>query len=676
KAADAAGADLFIIETMADLLETKAAVLACKENSDLPIFCTMTFEEDGRTFLGTSPEVAAITLDALGVNVLGVNCSLGPADLAPVVKKILSVATCPVMLQANAGLPTVVDGKTIFSVKAPEYAQAVAELIEAGVSVVGGCCGTTPAHIQALNTYVQDVYPAREVPEKICAITSAQQVVALQGHDIATIGERINPTGKKRLKAALTSGDFDYVIGEAIAQTEAGCDILDVNAGLPEIDEAKTLVTLVGQIQSASGLPLQIDSSDPKAVEAAVRVYSGKPLINSVNGKAENLREVLPIVQHYGCAVVGLTLNEAGIPPTADERFAIARHIVDVAAEYGIHRKDIFIDALCMAVSTNQNEALEILRTITKCKQELGVRTVLGVSNISFGLPLRPIVNAGFLSAAFAAGLDLPILNPLEARYREVVDTWKVICAQDVQAQNYINTYAGKTLHSSENGAPASQSDNSSGTPSDANNGEPGTIHYFIITGRKAEMKQATKDALKQHEAMEVINDFLIPALDEVGNRFEKGTFFLPQLMASAEAAKVGFDVIKETVDTSAVPDKGALAVATVKGDIHDIGKNIVKMLLENYGYTVYDLGRDVPPQAVLNCVLEHNLKLVGLSALMTTTVRGMEETISLLREHSPQTKIMVGGAVLNEEYAKMVGADYYGKDAAATARIAAEVLD
>lgn len=671
EAAAAAGADIVLIETMADLLETKAAVLAAKEHCDLPVFATMTFGEDGRTFLGTDPKNAALTLSALGVNALGVNCSLGPDELQPIVEDMLSVATCLVMVQANAGLPHVEEGATVFSIAPDDYARSVARMVDAGVSIVGGCCGTDPSYIEGVARIVAGRRPQRILPEPLCCVTSAQQAVVLQGRDVATIGERINPTGKKRLKEALRSGDFDYVINEAIAQTEAGADILDVNAGLPEIDEAAVLVDLVGKIQGVTGLPLQIDSSDPVAVEAAVRVYAGKPIINSVNGKRESLEAVLPIAKHYGCAVVGLTLDEGGIPPTAEERFAIAERIVASAEAAGIPRQDVLIDCLVMAASTNQSEVVEILRAITLVKERLGVRTVLGVSNVSFGLPLREVVNATFLSAAFSAGLDMPILNPLSQRYREVVDSWRVLCGQDTGAARYIEGYAGKTI-----AAQPVQAQAPSAAAQSASDGEAGSLRHCVISGRKSAASEAVERMLDEGAtAMAVIDEHLIPALDEVGARFEKGTFFLPQLMASAEAAKAGFDVIRRRSAGTAVADKGSVAVATVKGDIHDIGKNIVRMLLENYGYTVYDLGRDVDPQAVLDCVKEHGIKLVGLSALMTTTVRGMEETIALLREQAPDVKVFVGGAVLTPEYAQMVGADYYAKDAAEGARICAEVL-
>ena len=676
KAAQKYGADLFIIETMTDLLEVKAAVLACKENSDLPIFATMTFDETGRTFLGTSPTVAAIVLSSLGVNALGVNCSLGPDALGPIVDEMLNAARCPVMVQANAGLPDLVDGKTVYSITPDAYVTAVESMVRGGATIIGGCCGTDPSYIAREAKLIAGTTPPARKTAPLCTVTSAQNAVVLHGREVAVIGECINPTGKKKLKEALRSKDYDYVVGEAIAQADAGADLLDVNAGLPEIDEGETLVQLIKKIQSVCGLPLQIDSSDPAAVEGAVRRYAGKPLINSVNGKQENMDAVLPIVKHYGCAVVGLTLDEGGIPPTAEERFAIAQKIVAEAAKYGIPKQDVFIDCLVMSASTNQNEVVEILRAVNMVKTKLGCRTVLGVSNVSFGLPARPIVNGTFLAAAFAAGLDMPILNPLADRYREVVDTWRVLCAQDANAQHYIAEYANRVMPAAAPAAAAAPSVSAeNGQPAtDADDSGTSELYRLVIAGNKGPVPAATEALLAQMDSMDVINKHLIPALDEVGERFEKGTFFLPQLMASAEAAKAGFDVIRAQ---SATEDagKGPIAVATVKGDIHDIGKNIVKMLLENYGYRVIDLGRDVDPQTVLDCVREHGVKIVGLSALMTTTVKGMSETIELLHAEAPDVKIMVGGAVLNEEYAQMVGADFYAKDAAESARYAGEVL-
>ena len=670
RAAEAHGADLVIVETMTDLLECKAAVLAAKENTTLPIFATMTFDETGRTFLGTSPRVAAVVLSSLGVDALGVNCSLGPQALQPIVAEMLEVARCPVIVQANAGLPGIVGGRTVYSVGPEAYVEAVRPMVAMGATVVGGCCGTNPDYIRGIAGIVAGKVPTRTFAQAECCITSAQEAVVLRGRDVAVIGERINPTGKKRLKQALREGDLDYVVGEAIAQTQAGADLLDVNAGLPEIDEVATMRQLVGRIQGVVSLPLQIDSSDPVAVEAAVRCYSGKPLINSVNGKQESLDAVLPIAAHYGAAVVGLTLDEQGIPPTAEGRLAIAERIVAEAAKYGIPREDVLIDCLVMSASTNQREAVEILRAVSLVKERLGVRTVLGVSNVSFGLPARPIVNATFLAAAFGAGLDMPILNPLADRYREVVDSWRVLCAQDEGAAKFIEGYANAQVSATTRTAAAAP-----GADAPAADDGHSELFRLVVAGNKGAVPRVVESLLAQEGPLGVIDNHLIPALDEVGLRFEAGTFFLPQLMASAEAAKAGFDVIR-AASPAAEGGKGPVVLATVKGDIHDIGKNIVRMLLENYGYKVYDLGRDVDPQAVVDCALEHQCPVVGLSALMTTTVKAMEETIKLLREQAPGVKVMVGGAVLTQEYADMIGADFYAKDAAASARYCGEVIE
>ena len=685
RAADAAGADFFIIETMADLSEMKAAILAAKEQSDLPIFATMTFGEDGRTFLGTTPEVAAVTMSSLGVDVLGINCSLGPADVAPLVARMLPWADCPVMAQANAGLPREEDGRTVYDITPEEFCAAVEGMLDAGVTVIGGCCGTTPDFTRGERALLEGRVPAPCVRRDDFRVASSQELVALPMGHVGVIGERINPTGKKLMKEALRTGNHDYVMGEALKQAEAGAQILDVNAGLPEIDEAATLDQLVTELQGVTRLPLQIDSADPVAVENVVRKYPGKPLINSTNGKREIMDAVLPIAAHYGCAIVGLTIDEDGIPATAEGRLEIARRIVAEAESYGIPRRDIVIDCLAMAASTDQTVPRKILDGIALVKRELpGVRTVLGVSNISFGLPFRPLVNATFLAAAFAAGLDLGIVNPTNQRLMDVYASWRVLTGEDEAAQDYVRAYADRkdgvpaaagaatasAITANAGGAAASAADASAATPEERAVG-------FVLEGRKGPVPEVVGQIMAEHDAMYAINEVLIPALDEVGDRFEKGVFFLPQLMASAEAAKAGFETIRQATAGSgeAVESKGKIVVCTVKGDIHDIGKNIVKMLLENYGYEVIDLGRDVDPQVVVDAVVRDHVLLCGLSALMTTTVKSMADTIVLLREQAPWCKIVVGGAVLNPEYAQMVGADYYAKDANETAKIAAEVL-
>ena len=689
RAATAAGADLFIIETMADLAEAKAALLAVQENSDLPAFVTMTFAEDGRTFLGTTPEVAAVTLSSMGADAVGINCSLGPDDLVPLVERMLPWAKCPVMVQANAGLPRVEGDRTVFDVHPSEYCEAVARMLDAGVNIVGGCCGTSPEYTAGERALLAGREPApREVRDWFC-VAGPQQVTSLRMGQVGVIGERINPTGKRKMKEALRSGNHDYVMGEAIGQTEAGAQILDVNAGLPEIDERATMVELVAELQGVTTLPLQIDSADPAVIEAAVRAYPGKALINSTNGKQEILDAVLPIAKHYGCAIVGLTLDEAGIPPTAAGRIAVAKKIVAATDAIGIPRQDVVIDCLCMAASTDQSAPRAILDAIAGVKRELpGVRTVLGLSNISFGLPFRPLVNATFLSAAFGAGLDMAIMNPLVGRMMDVVDSWRVLSGEDESAQYYVAHYADRSdkLPAGVGPAAAAAADGKKAAPAGAGTAAATgaqtpeeEARALVLAGRKGPMPEVVGRVLADHDVLYAINEVLIPALDEVSERFEKGKFFLPQLMASAEAAKAGFEAIKEgnagAEGSDAVSSKGKIVICTVHGDIHDIGKNIVRMLLENYGYDVVDLGRDVPPQTVVDAVVADHVRLVGLSALMTTTVPAMAETIELLRKDAPWAKVIVGGAVLNPEYAQMVGADFYAKDATETARIAGEVL-
>ncbi|MDM8302387.1 homocysteine S-methyltransferase family protein [Collinsella tanakaei] len=678
RAAARAGVDFFIIETMTDLAEIRAAVLACRENTDLPIFATMTFEEDGRTFLGTSPEVAAITLDALGADVVGINCSLGPAELRPFATRMLAVTEKPVMVQANAGLPRVEDGATVYDVLPDAYAQAVRAMVDDGVGIIGGCCGTNPDYIRLLADIVADRTPTAHRVAPALTVTSAQRTVSLPTacRAIAVVGERINPTGKKRLQQALREGNLDYAVGQGIAQQEQGADVLDVNVGMPDIDEVDVLPRLCEQLSAATSLPLQVDSTDPRAIEAAVRRYAGKPIINSVNGKRESLEAVLPIAAHYGANIIGLTLDENGIPETAEARVRIAKRIVNEAARYGIGPERILIDCLVMTASTNQAQALEILGAVTACKQRLGVKCALGVSNISFGLPARELLNATFLAAAFGAGLDAPIMNPGSERYMDAVRAFRVLNAEDEQSMAYIERFGAWTDPYKRDARPAPGQDGSasvSPTDDDADATDP--IRHLLLTGRKGDMAAATTALLADHDPLDLINERFIPALDEVGILFDKGTYFLPQLMASAEAARVGFDTIRERMGSQRMARKGEICLATVKGDIHDIGKNIVKMLLENYGFTVYDLGRDVDPHTIVNTVRSRGVKLVGLSALMTTTVRAMEETIALLRTETPDVQVIVGGAVLTPEYAAQIGADFYAKDAAATARIAEEVF-
>ena len=652
------GADIILIETMSDILEAKAALLAAKENSELPVYVTMTFGEDGRTFLGTDPETAAVTLHSLGADAVGINCSLGPKELLPLAEKMLRAVPCPVIVQPNAGLPVIENGKTVYPVPPDEFSFLMRELMDMGVTIVGGCCGTTPEHISALRRAALSLSSSRSPFIPSPRFTSSRRTVSLAGSDVALIGERINPTGKKKVKEALRNRDYDYIINEAISQAEAGADLLDVNAGLPEIDEAEVLEELVTELSAVTDLPLQIDSSDPAAVERAVRVYPGKHIINSVNGKEESLAAILPIAKKYGAAVVGLTLDESGIPPTAEGRFKIAEKIVLRALSLGIPREDILIDCLVLTVSTDQSLAVETLRAVRLVKERLGVRTVLGVSNVSFGLPQREILNSGFLASALAVGLDLPIMNPLSARYMDVVRAHRVLSGQDKGAAGYIEKYSGASK------------------PVEAAPDSELSVKDIVLSGRKLLIEGAVKKALASETPMDVINGLLIPAINAAGELFEKGKFFLPQLMASAETVKLGFDAVKNSAEKGSVSSKGTIILATVKGDIHDIGKNIVKLLLNNYGYEVIDLGRDVPPETVVAEAKARNVKLVGLSALMTTTVKGMEETVKALRAAGCGCKIMVGGAVLTKEYAEMVGADYYAKDAAESAKIAEEIFN
>lgn len=674
RAADTAGADLIIIETMTDLLEAKAAVLAAKENSALPVFATMTFEESGKSFLGAAPDAVARTLEALSVDALGINCSLGPTTLRPILQQMLEVTSCPVIVQANAGLPQVVGGVTMYPVGPEEYCAAVSQMIKDGAGIVGGCCGTSPDHIRGLARLIAGDKPRKRSHRRLTSLTSARECVELVGNGFAVVGERINPTGRPDLKDALLDEEYDDIVDEALSQVQAGAALLDVNASLPELDEPEVLAELVKQIQEVCSVPLQIDSDNPAALEAAVRSYNGKPLINSVNGTKESLEAILPLARHYGCAVIGLTLDERGVPSTARERLEIARKIVEGASAYGIPREDVIIDCVVTSAATDQHAVSEILQAVFLVKRELGVKTALGISNISFGLPARKLVNATFLSAALACGLDLPIVDPQDARCKEVLDTWRVFTGQDAGAHAFIGAHAaGGDSHTAL--APCDESAEAPSSPAPSRE-TAGTsrLHALVVEGNKHPVADEVAALLESVDAMEVVNGHLIPALDEVGELFESGRYFLPQLIASAEAAKEGFEAVRSAVG-SLEHMRGPIVLATVRGDIHDIGKNIVAMLLENYGYRIIDLGRDVDPQAVVDAVNASDAKLVGLSALMTTTMESMKLTIDEIRSQCPQgVKVMVGGAVLNEEYAQMVGADYYAKDAMESARIASEV--
>ncbi len=661
-AGEKAGADLVLFETMSDLLEVKAAVLAARENTKLPVFVTMTFQEDGRTFVGCDPVSAAVTLSGLRVDALGVNCSLGPKQLMPVIDELIKYSRVPVMVQPNAGLPSIRNGETTYDITPDEFAEFMTEIAKKGAAVLGGCCGTTPEFIKKTRAAARNIPFIRPKPEPVTAVCSGTETVIFD-RGVTIIGERINPTGKKKLKERLRAKDFGYLVGEALSQKEAGADVLDVNCGLPEIDEAAALTRAAREIQAAVNLPLQLDSSDSAAIESAVRAYNGKPIINSVNGKVESMEAIFPIAAKYGAVVVGLCLDENGIPETAEGRLKIAERIISRAADFGIPKEDILIDCLVLTASAQQELVIETIKAIRMVK-ELGVKTVLGVSNVSFGLPARPVLNSVFLAAGFGAGLDSAIVNPMSPEIMRTFRAFKVLNDQDRDAADYIANYAGYT---SENPSGAA-----AGAPQGGSGG--GDLKSVIIDGRRELARELTIGLLKEKDPITIINEYFIPALDVVGGRYEKGEVFLPQLIQSAEAVKSGFNVLKEN-SSSEGAGKGKIILATVRGDIHDIGKNIVKMLLENYGYEVLDLGKDVPAEEIVGAALENDIKLVGLSALMTTTVKSMKDTITALKAAGSGAKVVVGGAVLNEEYAEFVGADYYGKDAGMTVKIANEVF-
>ena len=649
-------ADVIVIETMTDLYEVKAAVLAAKENSNLPIICTMTFEENLRTFTGCSVTSMALTLCGLGVDAIGINCSLGPRELYPLVEELSKWTTLPIVAKPNAGLPD--PNTSAFDVMPEEFSEHILKLAAIGVKIFGGCCGTTPEYIKALKEKLSKIKPAiieKKIPSAIC---SASKTVVIDQPRI--IGERINPTGKKLFKEALIRNDIDYILNQAIEQTHAGADILDVNVGLPDIDEKAMMVRAVKALQSIVEVPLQIDSTIPEVLEAALRVYNGKPIVNSVNGEENSLSTVLPLVKKYGASVVGLTLDKGGIPTSADKRFEIAKRILDRALAVGIPREDVYIDCLTLTASAEQAGVMETLKALKRVKDELGLKTVLGVSNISFGLPNRELINQNFLTMALAYGLDLPIINPNVVSMTGAVRSFKLLSNIDKNSTEFIKAYNGETNPTK---APVTKS--------------AIDISYAIENGLKNDGARITAELLEKTDAMDIINNMLIPALDKAGTQFEAGKIFLPQLILSAGVAQSAFEVIKKKMinENSSPISKGKIILATVKGDIHDIGKNIVKVLLENYGYTVIDLGRDVEYQAVVDAAIEHKAKLVGLSALMTTTLKSMENTIALLHKNKVDCKIIVGGAVLTKDYALKIGADFYAKDAKESVDIAKKIL-
>ena len=655
-----AGADLILIETMSDTYELKAAVLAAKENSTLPIMATVIFDESKKMLTGASPQVVVSLLEGLGVDALGINCGLGPKQMKEIVKELLKYASIPVIVNPNAGLPRSENGKTVFDVGAEEFAEDMEEIVTMGAWFAGGCCGTTPVHIQAMVEKCKEITPVPITPKNYTFVTSYSTAVELGGRPVI-IGERINPTGKSKFKQALRDHNIDYILEEGVKQEDSGAHILDVNVGLPEIDEAAMMETIVYELQSIMPIPLQIDTTNMEAMERALRIYNGKPMINSVNGKAEIMEQVFPLVKKYGGVVVGLALDEDGIPDTTEGRLAIAEKIYQTGEKYGISRKDIVIDALVMTMSTNNESAKITLDTVKEITAR-GGKTVLGVSNISFGLPQRELINAAFFTMAMNNGLSAGIINPNAKAMRQAYDTFCVLGGYDAQCMNYIENYA------------VTDAPNAAAKPATAKL----NLTDSIIKGLKDQAYRATEEELKTKEPMEIINGELVPALDVVGQGFEKGTMFLPQLLMSAEAAKAGFEAIRQYGQShgEAQEKKATIVIATVKGDIHDIGKNIVKVLLENYGYEVIDLGKDVPPEKIVETVVDKHAPLVGLSALMTTTVVNMEESIKELHKEAPWCKIMVGGAVLTQEYADMIGADFYGKDAMQSVYYAERLLN
>lgn len=650
-----AGVDLILIETMSDPYEMKAAIVAAKENSNLPIFATFVVDANGKTVTGANIGSMVALLEGLGVNAIGFNCSLGAEQLKAFVPEIIRLSSLPIIVNPNAGMPSIRDGKTYYSQSADEFAKDMLEIANMGARILGGCCGTTSNHISLMTKAIGGLAP-KGIEKKNLTVASSYAKACYFDGKAVLIGERINPTGKSKLKEALRTNNIDYLIKEAIGQEEKGANMLDVNVGLPEIDEKSVLVNVIKEIQEITTLPLQIDTSNIDALEAAMRIYNGKPLVNSVNGKQENMKKVFPIVKKYGGVLIALTLDENGIPDTARGRVEIARKIVNEAKKYGIDKKDIIVDPLCLTVSSDKYAPSVTLESIRLIKAELGVKTSLGISNVSFGLPQRDTVNSVFFAHALQNGLDAVIFNPYSESMQRVYYAHNALMCLDENCQSYID-YISNDVKEEINQV-----------------SEEITLEKAIIKGLKKEAHQITVKLIESFEPLEIVNNFIVPALDKVGLDYEKGKIFLPQLLMSADTATVAFDVVKSSMKDNENARSGEVAIATVKGDIHDIGKNIVKVILENYGFIVHDLGKDVAPEDICGFVKNSNIKLVGLSALMTTTVPAMEETIRLLRNEAPQVKVMVGGAVLTEEYAKMIGADKYSKDAMESVRYAQEI--
>ena len=674
RAGVAAGADLVFFETFTDLYELKAALLAAKENCGLPILASMSFEAGGRTFTGCTVESFAVTARGLGANAVGINCSLGPKEIFPMAKRLAEAlpGDFPVFVKPNAGLPRA-DGSG-YDITPQLFAMEMKPYRDLKLFAAGGCCGTTPDFIKLLNGVFADCKPGRPAHAMPSVLCSPMDFVTVDG--ITVVGERINPTGKKRFQQALREGDMNYILEQAVSQSEAGAQVLDVNVGAPGVDEPAVMEQVVKALQSVVSLPLQLDSSHADALERGLRVYNGKPIVNSVNGEAEVLERVLPLCKKYGAAVVGLAIDERGIQPSADARFEIAKRVVDAALAHGIPREDIYIDCLTLTASAQQQDVLATVEALARCKKELGVRTILGVSNISFGLPCRPYLNTTFLTMAMYAGLDLAIMNPSSEEMMAAVYAYNVLTNRDAQSMQYIERYANRVPASTALKQAAQAAPAAAATDGDAEvSGPYAALIKAVEKGLKGDAAAQTRALLAEKQPLEVVDEALIPALDIVGAKYEKGTLFLPQLLQAASAAQSAFEEIKTAIAQKGEgsASKGRIVLATVKGDVHDIGKNIVKVILENYGFEVIDLGRDVPVETVVNTVREKDVHLVGLSALMTTTLKSMEETIAALHAAKLDCKIMVGGAVLTPEYAEKIGADWYAKDAKRSADIAKE---
>jgi 5-methyltetrahydrofolate--homocysteine methyltransferase len=655
-----AGCDLVIIETMTDIYEAKAAILAVKENSNLPVFCSMTLQENGRTLTGSDVITIVSILESLGVDALGLNCSFGPKEMLPFIQQLTYYSSTNVIVQPNAGLPKFIDGKTVYNLSPSQFASTMSDIIDLGVNIIGGCCGTSPSHIAELAKMIKNKQPKPPFDKNYTFVSSSTKTIIVDG--VKIIGERINPTGKPKLKEAIKSQNMEFIAGLAKKQEIEGADILDVNAGVPGIDESEMMLSMIAQISKNCNLPLQIDSSDENVIEKALRLYNGKALVNSVNGKKESLEKILPLVQKYGCCIVGLTMDDKGIPSKSEERYKIAENIVNEAAKYQIPRKNIFIDTLTLTASAQQDDVFETILALKMVKEQLNVKTCLGVSNVSYGLPEREILTSTFLASALTMGLDAPIMNPGSDKSMDTVRAFKILNNQDKDSAEYIRYYK-KTTVTDSNVQPETE--------------KKPDLKHAIVNAMQTEAVIIAKDLLDHMTSLQVINEHIGPALDLVGEKYESGEIFLPQLLNSAETVQKIFEVIKSRQKKSTEVDTNkTILLATVHGDVHDIGKNIVKMLLENYGYNIVDLGRNVKIEKIVETVKSDNIRLVGLSALMTTTVQNMKKTIEVLTSEVPSIKIMVGGAVLNEEYAKEIHADYYGKDALSAVAIAKKFFE